>query len=87
MAKQSGNGSPPIVAVPPDNPWPQSELNNEGDPLARLMNGSSGACAWKWGRRTWTPAAPCKREPQAIKDGVPCAQTIRWTCMYKSAIR
>jgi periplasmic protein TonB len=33
--------SPSIIA-PPDTPLPQSDLNNWGDPLAKLMNGSGG---------------------------------------------
>jgi TonB family protein len=32
----------PSIIAPPDTPLPQSTLNNWGDPLARLMNGSNG---------------------------------------------
>jgi TonB family protein len=32
----------PSIIAPPDTPLPQSTLNNWGDPLAKLMNGSNG---------------------------------------------
>lgn len=32
----------PSIIAPPDTPLPQSNLNNWGDPLAKLMNGSNG---------------------------------------------
>jgi TonB family protein len=32
----------PSILAPPDTPLPQSTLNNWGDPLAKLMNGSNG---------------------------------------------
>ena len=32
----------PSIIAPPDAPLPQSDLNNWGDPLAKLMNGSGG---------------------------------------------
>lgn len=32
----------PSIVAPPDVPLPQSTLNNWGDPLAKLMNGSNG---------------------------------------------
>ena len=33
----------PSILAPPDTPLPQSNLNNWGDPLARLVNGSNGS--------------------------------------------
>ncbi len=32
----------PSILAPPDTPLPQSNLNNWGDPLAKLINGSNG---------------------------------------------
>lgn len=32
----------PSIIAPPDTPLPQSNLNNWGDPLAKLINGSNG---------------------------------------------
>jgi len=32
----------PTILAPPDTPLPQSPLNNWGDPLAKLVNGSNG---------------------------------------------
>ena len=32
----------PSIVAPPDTPLPQSTLNNWGDPLAKLVNGSNG---------------------------------------------
>ncbi len=32
----------PSILAPPDTPLPQSTLNNWGDPLAKIMNGSNG---------------------------------------------
>ncbi len=32
----------PTIIAPPDTPLPQSTLNNWGDPLAKLVNGSNG---------------------------------------------
>jgi protein TonB len=32
----------PSIIAPPDTPLPQSNLNNWGDPLAKLVNGSNG---------------------------------------------
>ncbi|HZL57449.1 MAG TPA: hypothetical protein VFC21_10225, partial [Bryobacteraceae bacterium] len=32
----------PSIIAPPDTPLPQSALNNWGDPLAKLVNGSNG---------------------------------------------
>ena len=33
----------PSILAPPDTPLPQSTLNNWGDPLAKMMNGSNGS--------------------------------------------
>jgi TonB family protein len=32
----------PSILAPPDTPLPQSNLNNWGDPLAKMVNGSNG---------------------------------------------
>jgi TonB family protein len=32
----------PSIIAPPDTPLPQTNLNNWGDPLAKLVNGSNG---------------------------------------------